>query len=111
MQCIFRSQSKFFTVQIRISVVNFRREDAIETKEKPVDNNTNVSLDEEEEAGRDLSHAGQAWGSFGNRVGGDSNSVLNGKMVTGSNEGAQEIRVDSMDLGGMMRTSQTDLLL
>ena len=107
MQYIFRSQSKFFTVQIRISVVNFRREDAIETKEKPVDNNTNVSIDEEEEeAGRDLSHAGQAWGSFGNRVGGDSNSVLNGKMVTGSNEGAQEIRVDSIDLGGMMPTSQ-----
>ena len=92
-------------------MVNFRREDAIETKAKPVNNNTNVSLDEEEEAGRDLSHAGQAWGSFGNRVGGDSNSVLNGKMVTGSNEGAQEIRVDSMDLGGMMRTSKTDLLL
>ena len=92
-------------------MVNFRREDAIETEEKPVDNNTNVSLDEEEEeAGRDQSHAGQAWDIFGNRVGGDNNSVLNGKMVTGTNEGAQEMRVDSMDLGGMMRTSQTDLL-
>ena len=86
-------------------MVNFRREDAIETKEKP-HVSANLSIDEEEEAGRDLSHAGQAWGSFGNRVGGDSNSVLNGKMVTGSNEGAQEIRVESMDLGGMMPTSQ-----